>query len=305
MNTTFQVNDLTESLRLNEDILTTFTNNEEVSVSYEYEADESRTGARPVTRCMAYLDAFGKAAAEFVNCSIAHARPLRFCEGCVIYYKKATTIYNDIYNSTGNGTRKGCRDLLLNADRVMVLMHVNKNIQDIWATADCKSCFEDISEDNNGTVRFDMKNCTRNFIELYHNTSECFNISKNTLDSAMIHNVCVDCKDRYKRMNTFFEDLLQSSADEVCMDIVDMMNYTRQIWSNTFHCSVRKGNMVPILCISVFFSILPIAFYLGSKIHAVKNDKKLLKQKRLSKRLLSSYSASINESHSHLENHVH
>jgi hypothetical protein len=39
--------------------------------------------------CTAYLKEFGKTTAKFIQCSIEKARPFRFCEMCVVQYKRA------------------------------------------------------------------------------------------------------------------------------------------------------------------------------------------------------------------------
>ena len=46
--------------------------------------------------CTAYLKEFGKTTAKFIQCSIEKARPFRFCEMCVVQYKRAMTIFEDI-----------------------------------------------------------------------------------------------------------------------------------------------------------------------------------------------------------------
>ena len=46
--------------------------------------------------CDAFIYEFAKQASQFIECSIDNARPFRFCEGCVVHYMKAKTVYNDI-----------------------------------------------------------------------------------------------------------------------------------------------------------------------------------------------------------------
>ena len=46
--------------------------------------------------CTAYLKEFGKTTGKFIQCSIEKARPFRFCEMCVVQYKRSMTIFEDI-----------------------------------------------------------------------------------------------------------------------------------------------------------------------------------------------------------------
>lgn len=46
--------------------------------------------------CQAFISEFSKCSSEFIRCSVDNARPFRFCEQCVVHFKKADTVYNDI-----------------------------------------------------------------------------------------------------------------------------------------------------------------------------------------------------------------
>lgn len=46
--------------------------------------------------CDAFINEYAKQASHFIKCSIANARPFKFCEKCVVHYQKAKTVYSDI-----------------------------------------------------------------------------------------------------------------------------------------------------------------------------------------------------------------
>jgi len=46
--------------------------------------------------CKAYVDEFSNSSSQFIKCSIDNARPFRFCEKCVMYYKKTIEVYKEI-----------------------------------------------------------------------------------------------------------------------------------------------------------------------------------------------------------------
>ena len=45
------------------------------------------------------------------------------------------------------------------------------------------------------------------------------------------------------------------------------MNYTRQLWSKTFHCVTINTDLVSVVALTVFFCFLPIIFYTSVKLH--------------------------------------
>ena len=47
-----------------------------------------------VSSCKAFIDAYADVVAAFTKCSVLHARPLRFCQNCVVEYVTA-----DAYSS--------------------------------------------------------------------------------------------------------------------------------------------------------------------------------------------------------------
>lgn len=230
--------------------------------------------------CNAFIFEFAKQASRFIECSIDNARPFRFCEGCVRHFRKAKTVYNDI--KMNDETQSNCRKLLLDSDRVQVINSVYTDFENIWTSADCERCFETISEDNNGTVTYTLRDTTIKFLDLYANFTKC--VPTNTTKFQHNNTICRDCATYYNQMNTMFDKLLndKDSPQHVCMDIVDMMNYTRLLWGRTLNCTRFQKEYASIILIGVGFLCLPPVFYICMKVYGTKKEKEIIRQKRLS-----------------------
>ena len=46
--------------------------------------------------CQAYIEEYAKKAAQFTECSILNARPLRFCEKCITDFVTADSVYEHV-----------------------------------------------------------------------------------------------------------------------------------------------------------------------------------------------------------------
>lgn len=49
-----------------------------------------------ISSCEAFINALSVAAAAYTECAIKYARPLRFCEHCVVHYLKSKHLYDII-----------------------------------------------------------------------------------------------------------------------------------------------------------------------------------------------------------------
>lgn len=67
----------------------------------EYTVNNTTYSPFPIyDNCNAYLMEFGYYSSKFIKCTIEKARPFRFCEECVQYYKKTITLYKDIQEAS-------------------------------------------------------------------------------------------------------------------------------------------------------------------------------------------------------------
>lgn len=232
--------------------------------------------------CQAFIVEFAKQASHFIQCSIDNARPFRFCSGCVVHYEKAKTVYNDI--NLNDEKKNNCQKKLLNSDRVQVINSVYADFEGIWNSADCNNCFvsDSITEDINGTVKFSLRQTTIDFIELYHNFTEC--IPRNISNVTGTVTICKDCATYYDKMNSMFDKLLndKTSPQHVCMDIVDMMNYTRLLWGETLNCTRFHTEYASVMSLAVVLLLIPPTFYIVMKVYGTKKEKEIISQKRLS-----------------------
>lgn len=231
--------------------------------------------------CDAFIFEFSKQASRFIECSIDNARPFRFCEGCVVHYEKAKTVYNDIKQV--DKKMDICKKSLLDSDRVQVINSVYSDFEDIWNSADCNRCFvsNSITETENGTVKFTLRETTIAFHDLYNNFTHCIgNISAIKPNNTK----CKDCATYYNQMNTMFDKLLndKDSPQHVCMDIVDMMNYTRLLWGDTLNCTKFRKEYGSVISIGIVLLLIPPLFYICMKVYGTKKEKEIIRQKRLS-----------------------
>ncbi|XP_060065125.1 osteopetrosis-associated transmembrane protein 1-like [Ylistrum balloti] len=240
-----------------------------------------RNGTAPYPvydNCIAYLEEFGIHASKFIKCIIEKARPFRFCEECVVYYKHTMESYSDIVKDGKD--RDGCKSLLLNADRVQVLNEIYNNIRQIWDEANCKGCFSSVSIDGNGTVIYQYSKDTTEFMGKYKTVSRClrhYQSNGNSNDS-----VCEVCRGNYTDLNTFYKKVRSAKNDLVCMDLVDMMNYTRLMWGQQLHCSRHSPDDAIVVIIAFLLLTLPVLFYVGARYFVTRTKRKLMLQKRMS-----------------------
>lgn len=228
--------------------------------------------------CFAYLEEFGVHASKFIKCTIEKARPFRFCEECVAYYKHTMQSYADILEDDEDND--GCKGLLLNADRIQVLNEIYNNIHQIWSEANCKGCFSSVSIDINGTVVFQYSKDTTEFIDKYKTVSSCFR--HYSLPKGHNDSVCDVCRSNYTQLNTFFKKVRAAKDDLVCMDLVDMMNYTRLMWGKQLHCSRHSADDAIVVILAIILLTMPVLFYGGARYFVARTKRKLMLQKRMS-----------------------
>lgn len=251
--------------------------------SFAREKDEFEDEESPMSNtskihpdCVAFVKEFGLRSSRFIKCSVENARPFRFCEGCVVHYERSKTVFQDIVHNDEN--LDNCRKELLNSDRVQVINSIQKDIDRIWDSADCDQCFSEVTENVNGTVHFILTEKTKQFVELYKNFTECIKVTGNTT------HVCEACNPFYTKMNDMFEDLLNDriKPQHVCMDIVDMMNYTRLTWGQDLNCTNVHKQYSAVLATAICLLVIPVIFYGSLALYATKKTRNFLKQKRLS-----------------------
>ncbi|XP_013383256.1 osteopetrosis-associated transmembrane protein 1 [Lingula anatina] len=245
-------------------------------------------------RCKAFLDLFGIAASKFTSCAITNGRPMRFCERCVADYQITRDRYEEIEKDDYHDTTTGmtCKDLLLNADRIMIIQHAKQFVENLWEKSHCNSCFAHFEYNKTtSAVTFQYDNRTLEFRKRLMQTEKCMNITEDLILSHVNKSACEVCQPDYNDLNEYYSGIEETQKHKVCMDIADAMNMTRLRWSKTFKCTKKHRDVVPVLLLTVFFTFMPVMFYIGSKIHGVREERKIMKQKRM-KTVVSSMDSS-------------
>ncbi|KAL4233450.1 hypothetical protein ACF0H5_008131 [Mactra antiquata] len=243
----------------------------------QVEISSSKSNSSNVLQnCDAFVKEFSKRSSKFIECSVDNARPFRFCERCVDHYQKAKKVYQDIEEN--DETHDNCKLILLNSDRVQVINSVHTDIMRIWSSADCGKCFSYIGEDSNGTVHFSLTEDTQNFLNYYDNFTNCIPANTTTHNAT----VCEECNQYYVKMNSLFDRLLLDRlSPHVCMDIVDMMNYTRLTWGDQLNCTNVHKEYLAVSVVAAFLLMTPVVFYVALGVYGTKETRNIIKGKRL------------------------
>ncbi|XP_033606613.1 osteopetrosis-associated transmembrane protein 1 [Cryptotermes secundus] len=171
-----------------------------------------------VEDCKSRLEYFANSTANFTQCAIRHAHPIRMCEICVGYYMNALKAHEDILQAHDGGGH-ACKMELVNLDRLEVIEGALDYVCKLWQRGQCNSCF--IVKDN-GTLTPQLSNITVKFQQLYNATQDCFSQFYNATTKKYESAICANCTEKYCALNQYYEDLKADTGEGiVCMDIVD------------------------------------------------------------------------------------
>ena len=67
----------------------------------------------------------------------------------------------------------------------------------------------------------------------------------------------------------------------MCMDVVDLFNYTRIAWSKGYKCSYRDIDELNVFLISGSFTLATVLFYILMRIFNKKEEFQVLKMRNL------------------------
>ncbi|ELT88308.1 hypothetical protein CAPTEDRAFT_185251 [Capitella teleta] len=256
-----------------------------------------------VSSCTAFTNYYGDLAANFTQCAIRNARPLKFCEHCVDVYVNSLNVYRLIMEgsimTTSNDRNVTCKKILLESDRVQIVVKTAHFIQGLWDECDCTNCFE-YTQSGNGTITsYYPNNDTLVFLDMNEQAKNCFKNFSGDFDiygqRSGNNTVCHDCEVEYHALSLFYDKLEEKEHREVCMDVVDAMNITRMIWSQQFQCRESYDDQVLVLTLAGVFCLLPIIFYIANMAYGARVNGQLIRQKRL-RDIQSSETSSPDES---------
>ncbi|RUS70781.1 hypothetical protein EGW08_021460, partial [Elysia chlorotica] len=219
--------------------------------------------------CEAFFHEYVAAAGNFTHCDLLHAKPFRMCTRCFQPYAIMKSLYQDL---TTDPKLHDCMIKYLKSDRVQIIPSVQKTADSLWRTSACDSCIKDLNVDEKTKeVEYTVPSQVHKFLTLYSNISHCLmgnlslDINPGTWMQDKVQNIsalCKVCDDNYHRLNEHYNSMSNSANGDVCMDVVDMMNYTRFTWSVDLNCSHRSGEAASVLIIALAVAVSPLFFYL-------------------------------------------
>ncbi|XP_063773144.1 osteopetrosis-associated transmembrane protein 1 [Pseudophryne corroboree] len=226
------------------------------------------------TSCLPLLHEFANNSADLSNCLASKAWPVRLCQHCYKEYFQLKVTMNKIGNPLQNSTIS-CTTILLQSDRVQVIVTLNDFFDELWINSKCANCLQKNSSD--------ILNSTTQFMNLFDGLIQCFNRTRQVPQFSIkpdnFSRVCQTCNDSYRNLSDLYTTLEHTNA--LCIDLEDAMNSTRRLWSKTFNCTLPCTDTVPVIAVSAFILFLPVVFYLSSFLHSEQKKRKLIIPKRL------------------------
>ncbi|XP_029352552.1 osteopetrosis-associated transmembrane protein 1 [Echeneis naucrates] len=216
--------------------------------------------------CSELLHTFSQRYEAYVGCLIPAARPVQVCRNCSSGYGDLVKVYANISSDQTGPSNVSCKDSLLGSDRLMVVSALYSNVEGLWKSSKCEKC---ITKELQGPT-----NSTLYFMSTVSQTLSCFVKYQQGNHTEL----CKNCKSTYRGLNELYSGM--ENNDTLCIDLEDMMNMTRILWSKDFGCSLPREEMVPVIAVSSFMLFLPIIFYLSSFLHSEQKKRKLIHPKR-------------------------
>ncbi|CAD7004699.1 unnamed protein product [Ceratitis capitata] len=183
--------------------------------------------------CDKYMRELAQKQSAFVQCSTLHSVPVRLCNGCESQYSEMQGIYFIMREE------KNCTQKFFDKDRINIVSTTQAILTSLWAKAYCDDCFA-----SNNSGAFDNK--TREF-------ENCLRDHKGE--------ECALCLPHYLDLNGFYVGLDKHNNGQVCYDMQDSMNRTREHWSKDLKCCHRQFNPLIFLIACGIAAILPALFY--------------------------------------------
>ncbi|XP_044268409.1 osteopetrosis-associated transmembrane protein 1-like [Tribolium madens] len=223
--------------------------------------------------CTELKERFASATAEFNSCAIQNSRPVTFCENCVNDYIEIVDSYNDMKEVSDNGTY--CVDTLINLDRLQIVQTLYTNSYNLWNNAKCYECFQVVD----GKLTPNKSLQTIAFNKYYETFMQCINHSVN--DTTL----CPTCIKDYLDLDNYYRSI--SNENEKiggCMDMVDLINNTRQFWSQKC-CKYRRRDEYIFLASTITVLIVTLLFYVIVQFSSVRKTPAIMQQTRFAESL--------------------
>ena len=228
--------------------------------------------------CAYFLRMFANATQHFNRCIVRNAKPLRMCEKCTSEY--STLLTRNPVGSNPNSSH--CVDELVRSERFQVVMKVYEFQTGLWDSAHCEKCYES---------EWNLTHDTREFFHRLERVNSCFKnftiINPVTTNSS---GLCSACRRDYFRLRHIYSKILEETTDnkeedELCVDIMSLMNDTRRDWTN-FDCNKVKEKNYIVLSLSGMFGFLTFIYYVAVRKHE-KYRSKLLSRSQRAKQIVN------------------
>ncbi|XP_067883265.1 osteopetrosis-associated transmembrane protein 1 isoform X2 [Heterodontus francisci] len=191
------------------------------------------------------------------------------CQQLLQEFAESSAALADCVKSSGNVT---CSKQLLRSDRLQIVLKMHNYLQKIWIDSLCDACL-------NGNKTAPSVD-TVIFKKMLNDSLNCFDhYSSERPDHGNHSDLCIKCKVSYNNLTKWYNGM--ANKQRLCIDIVDAMNLTRQLWSKTYNCTVPCSDTIPVIAVSTFLLFLPVIFYLSSFLHSEQKKWKLIEPKRL------------------------
>ncbi|XP_018787969.1 PREDICTED: osteopetrosis-associated transmembrane protein 1-like [Bactrocera latifrons] len=183
--------------------------------------------------CQKYLRELAKKQSDFVQCSTLHSVPVSLCVGCEEPFTEMHVAYMTLRQE------QNCTDKFFDKDRINIVSTTQSILVGIWRKAYCDDCFT-----SNNSYVFDLKRTA---------FDDCITNNKNR--------ECASCISQYLDLNEFYLGLDKNNKGQVCYDMQDSMNRTREEWSKDLGCCHREFNILLFAVVSCIVGTLPLIFY--------------------------------------------
>lgn len=242
--------------------------------------------------CLSYYSYLAKLGSLFTQCVVSFSRPFRVCENCLKYYMQIQDakdlIKNDVDVYATSLYKKGlkCQDIVDATDKVQTIVKIFTTIDTIWTAANCEDCFSS-TYNRNATFNYTVKRGYDEFYAKHESLEFCiFNYTHNPISLDPIFEsykenctLCNTCKDHYVNLTEHYNSLGHEKT--LCMDVVDLFNYTRITWSKGYKCNYRDIDELPVVIISSTAILASILFYVSVRVCSKKKNHKFMKKSRI------------------------
>nr|XP_054752704.1 osteopetrosis-associated transmembrane protein 1-like [Lytechinus pictus] len=226
------------------------------------------------------LSAYSNASSAFIECAVKNAKPVLYCGQCVLEFDLSRKAWSNIEND------EECKEDILVSDKLQIVSQTQAFLTQLWRDGNCQNCYDE-------NLNFNATNSTQEFLKNYNDTMTCFlnnggcSDDPVPVDSNMT--LCDNCSEEYDRLNALYNDM---SDDQLCMDIIDLMNRTRIMWKDN-QCRKIEREFLAVVTLSVFVCILPLFFYITAMLHGTKKQQRLVEKSKERKRRSLSASARL------------